>query len=1429
MTKFYIHNIFKSDYGDLLSALHQENEKNLNATLIVNEIEGVRTLPASESILNGMVFPRSPLITFSESTLLIAGFMNNVYSIKFFESANLSKISPHVDYRVDMPSFINHSAMERKMNPLINQSLYEISWPKYTLKEFSFKIDRVIRKTKSKTIEPRKVYNCPIPFANRFPHRDNSLLTHNEVHLRVGMHNVRSIAIHSKDLGDYARLANALKLHGIISTQRSKILAEIDQPEKTGLNKCIDIEILKIKMIFQKFVMFHRNNRLNQLFPSYAQNERMRASFASKKRKNKEFEIDNPQNQVIWIAKQNDKISQRIFELEEEMKGLHSINIELIKNKILENIDKASCLADLNSFYIQAQQKIKLVCDKAESSAKDKGDNSLKSVIIKKIKQELERDVFFERYDPFRRTGAYFEQIDLARALIEKDVDLAELIKFCYTNKTPDALLNLYLIMSKNQEYKKLLLQEFNKLNLELRTAILKFIITNFINLDFLKEIIIERENYLSFTNLIITRDFFTNLDSFKKNQLIKFLIEDNNLRILFKLVDLGKIKIEEIRDQISQFSDLNKLEIIKKAINSSNLIFVIKLLEEKAIQDILIIGVIANYSPQNKKKIIKCALDNCELFFVFKLLESNVISGRDVTEVFSQYSIEIKANIIKMSVIRLSTPFISLLLSTEAIEEAFLLGIINECDNQAIKNFVQNALMKSDERLINLVKNLLLKKIIEDSSIFFTPRSSYLNLYFNNLNYLVSGLRMEGCTSLKEYLIKTKKYEILGNYINLQYSLKSQESQELIRSLNFNELMQDAIISNSEESLRLALFLITKSEIVLEKLNDGDFKKLICFVVKKDSPEALKILLSKNNINNDELIDEEHSLFNYSFLNKSKKILEFLINRNSANAFQSSSAVIGVGSSRSIPGQPILVSSQPIPPSSAVIGIGSSRSIPSQPILVSSQPIPQRIEVQDARLGEPVRQQNNFDIMLQSYRGNFSKITDSQIDQLVESIATDEKKINLSNLLGSQVGKTIAQKSYAINETNQKLIIFFKKLATRNLVNIEDIDLSGNQINADFIKNIILNENYKNIFKRLKKLNLKNSLFLNQTVSIRDFFAVIKYNIEDLNLISYSNIAISKEILLLDNLMQCQNLKRLYFWTSVTDQFGEYYGKIIALNKLKELNIIQQCRHFDSNEVFARAFKENNTLQILKIERCSCGPELIDVLKFNYTLLKIGLEMYSADLESKSKQIEKRNERIFRKGEELFGKDKGIFLGQKLKEIQKTVERYIDDSPEKTKKIETIMDIVITELLESPRVLNLDNLMHKINEKNEELSLNDLQKTNLETEFRKKILNIYDKKRSQPDSGLVQGGTASNVQRTSQPFSSQQVSSRQFPSQSLPQQASSQPLLQQPSSQSLPQQASSQPLLQQPSSQSLPQQQYSYSQITRGERIEKSGAGAGK
>jgi hypothetical protein len=140
-------------------------------------------------------------------------------------------------------------------------------------------------------------------------------------------------------------------------------------------------------------------------------------------------------------------------------------------------------------------------------------------------------------------------------------------------------------------------------------------------------------------------------------------------------------------------------------------------------------------------------------------------------------------------------------------------------------------------------------------------------------------------------------------------------------------------------------------------------------------------------------------------------------------------------------------------------------------------------------------------------------------------------------------------------------------------------------------------------------------------------------------------------------------------------------------------------------------------------------------------------------------------------------------------------------------------MDIVINELLKLSRTLNVDNLMHKINEKNEELLLNDLQKTNLETEFKKIFLCIFDqdsKKRSQPDSGLAQGGSALFVQKTSQPFSSKQASSQSLP----------QPLLQQPSSQ--PQQKSP--------SQSLPRQEgYSYSQAVKVESTEKSGAGAGK
>ncbi len=158
MTKFYIHNIFKPNYDDLLKTLRQENKKNLNATLIVNDKDGVRTLPASDSSFGSFSpFPRSPLITFSESTLLIAGFVNNVYSSLFFEGENLKEIPPYLDYKVDMPSFIEYSAMKRKMNPKINESSYEISWPKYTLREFSRKINSVITKTKHGTI----CQDCP--------------------------------------------------------------------------------------------------------------------------------------------------------------------------------------------------------------------------------------------------------------------------------------------------------------------------------------------------------------------------------------------------------------------------------------------------------------------------------------------------------------------------------------------------------------------------------------------------------------------------------------------------------------------------------------------------------------------------------------------------------------------------------------------------------------------------------------------------------------------------------------------------------------------------------------------------------------------------------------------------------------------------------------------------------------------------------------------------------------------------------------------------------------------------------------------------------------------------------------------------------------------------------------------------------------------
>jgi hypothetical protein len=263
MTIFYVHNIIgKYIEGEkLLAKLLQEDLRNLNATLIFNDKLKKRILPASERFKS----EKSPLMTLDESTLLIAGYSTNAYSRAFFEDENNQKIKGKYDHVMegnlikDMPSYLFYSSIFRKENPEISQTIlgirsqkeYKISWPKFSFQGFSKKIE-IIRGTISRPINSKK-YNCEIKPSNFSQHQgSDSFLFHNEVHLRASIQNVRSIAIHVDDIGNDEKLAYSLDLLGKIKRRKESIIAKVDHKENPMLQKCIEIEILKVKIILQK-------------------------------------------------------------------------------------------------------------------------------------------------------------------------------------------------------------------------------------------------------------------------------------------------------------------------------------------------------------------------------------------------------------------------------------------------------------------------------------------------------------------------------------------------------------------------------------------------------------------------------------------------------------------------------------------------------------------------------------------------------------------------------------------------------------------------------------------------------------------------------------------------------------------------------------------------------------------------------------------------------------------------------------------------------------------------------------------------------------------------------------------------------------------------------------------------------------------------
>lgn len=1268
---FYIHNLRKPfNHQDFVKRFCPEFSKNTNATLVVNGTKNPRTLPSS-ALLNSTHL-RSPLVTFSESSTFISAFTTNAYSSEFFQPDNIEKIPRHIDSN-DMTSFLFESAQIKKINSSKFPPSQKTSWPKLTLNAFSDKIERVTKKI-GQEISPPTVYNCHIPFTNISHPRDNSLFVHNEVHLKVGFHNVRSIAIHSADLNDFEIIARTLQLQYLIQTNRNEILEKIHQQSNPNLEYCIFVEIFKFKTTLQTIALCHRIHRLNELFPNYAANQMMQASFASKKMKNSEFDIFSESNQKTWIANQQKKIEKQITELENEIKSwsekfssiLPIDQIELI-NSLLKKITVAGSLDEITDIYLKINSAISSFCDSVKEKVIGNSDNPIMDTII----SELRKEVFIEEFDPLNKEIEYFRRVDLASKIASNPDFKKIFIKFITHESSRVVIPYICLLMMKDEQSKAKLFEVLNNpdvicyMGSEPNYNIIKQIMLSDINFYDLKELIENQNFYDHFASFLINT-YYLDFKDIKDNQIINVLFEKNKFELMIKLFESNKINVDDIITQFNLLDDSNKERFLKEDIRDQCII-IANLSYEKKIDQSFLERIFSSYSKQDLEQILKKIIPN---------------SGREITKLKGLL-------------------FIKELLKNNLIDQSLFFSTISQCSPSNINLIALYSLNKTDESFKEIVKYLLKNKLIDEASIFVIPLAENFDreAFFLNLNEIVSGYRMQGCQSLMQYLIKTKNYKML------YYFLTNSKIKTLSRTINFDELFINDVLGSVEgiNSL-LLLFKIHRDQINFENLSIDHAKKLACVLMKSNNLDLLKILLAKKTIANNQEIEAGITLLNYAYSNLNMDIINFLRARNP-----------------DLPAQ-------------------------AQPLIIR------------AELGEPseliqssIDHQQNLDRIIAQYRlernrhqastapmVNFINITEDQIDELINALKFNPKKIDLSRL------QNFLDHNARLNDIvnfNIKLKDFFIRLSRSNIGNIEEIDLGYNKIDIGFISGLIANNDCKAMFGKLKKLNLRESSFLfcknkNDIAYISSFFDMIKDNIEELDLSSKTNYPkITFKITeTLTWLKICKKLKKINLTDFKSENLSSL-SKILEMPNLTEIIFSQPSfGNYDDIdqdiEQISSKLKEHRNLEKLTIALPDFRHREImaDNLIFNYTLREITTDSPAREYDRINVNL-RRNQIIFFKSEELYGKDHGSLLGKNLKNMQlKLLEITVDE-----KLIKKTMDIIIKELLKSKEP-NVDNLMRRI--KDENLEFTEINKNKLQEAFKDIFVNS---KRVRPEVDISQ------------------------------------------------------------------------------------------
>ena len=1007
-----------------------------------------------------------PFIIFKDTAGLIVGFSRNANSRNVFSSHQLSRLPKIYMDNDDLTSSFFNTAMNARRTREAAIS----PWPKLTLATMIKSVN--IKNGSSVRHHPRTVYNCEIKSVqpNLAPNPTNAQPS--ELIIRPSLLDVKSIAILRSKLNTGYSIYSALDLQYNIKLKRVNALKGYPGQLSDGFVRCIDDELLKFKNIFQKYILCYTNLNTHNLATSYDLNPLMQASFNRKKRHNPDFDIHSKKNQETWLNNQREKITKQIAELDVELNGWQEKfptifgypSPLLFKNNLQGIIHTAGIDANNSLTYSKVQGEISKYCSDIRERIMNNMDvdEPFKSNISKELRKEVEIEVLTP--DNYHYVEIPYLEITTFGNIIElqgqfRGERIKEIIGCCLHDNNKFLLNEFVLKILFSPDLRRLLLGIIESYSSEEKNVFFKNIYFKQVFDEFLKE-----HNFLEY---LISIDYKDPIFQNNKKQLIDHLITIKNFTLIKKLFTENKITPEDIHN-------IFKIDGQPQPGTKSQNLFVSEIKDNFFI----ISRVITNISVIDNSLVIwlKSGFKRGPLIILENIIKGSIDDQSKITAFHFMQIIFAKGIIEKEIFIQFLSKYFT-----------------DEKNKGDAKLFIQFSVTKKDDdnKSMDLFVELLKSKKVSESDIFIIPQSiPDKEIFYENLNYIASRIEIEGSRSLTQYLISTRNYKMLNYFLQnssdefiakildpqdlskidqdfIDEALSDDDGRVLLNcliensqidhaELRINELsaIENLMQTDSGKDLLKSVIKKYQNTDLLASLNDENFKKFVCYCIDKKDVSVLKILLEFRNIENDEEIVEGITLLNYAFLYYSLEMLEYLSK-----------------------------------PRSVELGMEVADEVLVEPDLADD--FNNKIEIYQ------VPDPSFYDA--HRVKSNFCYITEGSIDQLIDSIKPDQKKITLSNLFWHRTYQDTVQDKVSEPEyipdpktpLRRKLIEFFTKLNIKNLENIEEIDLSNNGLDLNYI----YDRNIKDFFGKVKKINFRNNrnFFKLKQKGIESFFAVLE------------------------------------------------------------------------------------------------------------------------------------------------------------------------------------------------------------------------------------------------------------------------------------------------------------------------------------------------